>query len=246
MRKAVEKHRERADVMKKSIAIVFVCCAFALMACLTACGGSSSGSAASASSASASASASSASSSSSAEAAAKAEYDRATALFNEGKYYSAKVAFEKSAYSDWEQRAAACVQPMPETGELFHDDSMKSDNMVLAFTVNEQNENMGYYIAVYTKDNKLVETLFVKGTGTVETKIPGGEYYVKDSSGTAWYGEDEQFGADGHYETMVFNEVEGDPKITVLEEGYRSEITINASGGGQQVGSEENSWENRT
>ena len=225
--------------MKKSLALV-MSCVLMLTSGLAACGCSSSSSAASGSSSA------STSSSSSAEDAAKAEYDRAVALFDEGKFYSAKAAFEKSAYGDWEQRAAACVQPMPETGELFHDEGMVSDNMILAFDVNAQDENKGVYITVYTKDGKLVESVFVKGPGTVETGIPGGEYYVKDSSGTEWYGEDEQFGPDGYYETMVFDEVEGDPTLRALEEGYQWTITINdSSGNGHGVGSEESTWENR-
>jgi hypothetical protein len=208
---------------------------------LAACGGSPSGSASSASVA-----ASSESASSSADEQAEAEYNRACTLFDEGKYYSAKAAFEKSAYKDWEQRAAACVQPMPETGELFHDENMTSDNMILAFCVESQDDNKGMYITVYTKDKKLVESLFIKGADTVETKIPGGEYYIKDASGTEWYGADEQFGPDGHYETMVFNEIEGDPYLTAPEEGYRWLITINTSPSvGQGVGSEENSWNDR-
>jgi hypothetical protein len=206
---------------------------------LVACGGSSSSTSASASSASVS-------TSSSSDDSAKAEYDRACALYDEGKYYSAKEAFEKSAYGDWEQRAAACVQPMPETGELFHDPDMTSDNMILNFIVNEDDASKGYYISVYTKDKKLAETLFVKGSGTIETRLPGGEYYVKDSCGTEWYGEDEQFGPNGYYESMVFNTVEGDPYLTALEEGYQWDITINdANGTGQGVGSEEGSWDNR-
>ena len=229
--------------MKKSLAIVVMSCMLVLALGLAACGGSSSSNAASGSS---SASASTSSSSSTAEDTAKAEYDRAVALFDEDKFYSAKAAFEKSAYEDWEQRAAACVQPMPETGELFHDEGMRSDKMILAFDVNAQDENRGMCITVYTKDGKLVESVFVKGSGTVETGIPGGEYYVKDSSGTEWYGTDEQFGPDGHYENMMFNEVEGDSHITVLEEGYRYDITINsATSDGQSVASEESSWENR-
>ena len=225
--------------MKKFLLVLLMCVAFALTVGLAACGGSSSGSAASSASASASAS-------SSAEDAAKAEYDRAVALFDEGKFYSAKAAFEKSAYGDWEQRAAACAQPMPETGELFHDEGMTSSKMILAFNVNSQDENRGMYITVYTKDGKLVESVFVKGSGTVETGIPGGEYYVKDSLGTEWYGTDEQFGPDGYYENMVFNEVEDDSHLTVLEEGYRHDITINsATSDGQSVASEESSWENR-
>ncbi len=231
--------------MKKSLVLVVMSCMLVLALGLAACGGSSSSSASSGSS-SAPAPASTSSSSSSAEDAAKAEYDRAVALFDEGRFYSAKAAFEKSAYEDWEERAAACAQPMPETGELFHDEGMKSDKMILAFNVNAQDENEGMYIAVYTKDGKLVESMFIKGSGTVETGIPGGEYYVKDSSGTEWYGTDEQFGPDGHYENMVFNEVEGDSHLTVLEEGYRYDITINgATGDGQSVNSEESSWENR-
>lgn len=225
--------------MKKFLLVLLMCVAFALTVGLAACGSSSSGSAASSASASASAS-------SSAEDAAKAEYDHAVALFDEGKFYSAKAAFEKSGYKDWEQRAAACVQPMPETGELSHDENMRSDKMILAFNVNEENGDMGRYITVLTKDNKLVESLFVKGAGTVETGIPGGEYYVKSSSGTEWYGADEQFGPDGLYITMVFNEVEGDPNLTTLNEGFRHDITINnVTGEGQGVASEETGWDKR-
>lgn len=225
--------------MKKFLLVLLMCVAFALTVGLAACGGSSSGSAASSASASASAS-------SSAEDAAKAEYDRAVALFDEGKFYSAKAAFEKSGYKDWEQRAAACVQPMPETGELSHDENMRSDKMILVFNVNEENGDMGRYITVLTKDNKLVESLFVKGAGTVETGIPGGEYYVKSSSGTEWYGADEQFGPDGLYITMVFNETEGDPNLTTLNEGFRYDITINnVTGEGQGVASEETGWDKR-
>lgn len=225
--------------MKKFLLVLLMCVTFALTVGLAACGGSSSGSAASSASASASAS-------SSAEDAAKAEYDHAVALFDEGKFYSAKAAFEKSGYKDWEQRAAACVQPMPETGELSHDENMRSDKMILVFNVNEENGDMGRYITVLTKDNKLVESLFVKGAGTVETGIPGGEYYVKSSSGTEWYGADEQFGPDGLYITMVFNETEGDPNLTTLNEGFRYDITINnVTGEGQGVASEETGWDKR-
>lgn len=232
----------KAVIMRKFLAIVIICCTFVLAFGLVACGGSS-GSASS----TASASTSSASESSSAEAQAEAEYNRAVSLFDEGKFYSAKVAFENSKYKDWEQRAAACVQPMPETGELFHDANMKSDNMMLNFIVNEEDAAKAWYITVYTKDNALVESLFIKGSGSVETNLPGGEYYVKDSSGTEWYGADEQFGADGYYETMVFDKVEGDRYLTVLDEGYIWDITINnADGSGQGVGSEKVSWEDRS
>ena len=239
--------------MKKTLTIVAMCCAFALTAALVGCGGgtsassaASSGSSASAASTSAKSASASASASSSGPSAEETEYNRAVALFNEGKYYSAQVAFEKSGYKDWEERAAECIQPMPMTGELYHNDAMTSDNMILSFTVKDTEGNAGMYITVYTKDNELVEALFVNGSDTIETWIPGGEYYIKDSMGTEWYGEDEQFGPNGHYETMVFDEVEGDRYLTVLQEGYEWDITINAtSNEGQDVGSEESDWEHR-
>ena len=233
---------------RRIIALALACCAFVLTLGLAACGGggSAASSSGSESAESSAASGASASASSSAEDQAEAEYNRACALFDEGKYYSAKVAFEESAYKDWEQRAAACVQAMPATGELFHDEGLVSDEMGLNFVVNEEDENFGRYISVYTKDNKLAETLFVKGTGTVETWLPGGEYYVKCSMGTEWYGTDEQFGPDGYYESMVFDEVEGDRYLTVLDAGYIWDISINSgSDTGQGVGSEEVDWNNR-
>lgn len=225
--------------MKKSLAIILSCCAIALMLGLVACGGNNT------STSSQEPPASDTTDSNSNEAA-KAEYERACALYDQGKYYSAKEAFENSAYGDWEQRAAECVQPMPETGELFHDPDMTSDNMILNFIVNEEDTSKGTFISVYTKDKKLVETVFVKGGGTVETWLPDGEYYIKDSIGTEWYGEDEQFGANGYYESMVFNEVEDDPLLTTLEENYQWDITINStSDTGRSVNSEEGSWDNR-
>lgn len=229
--------------MKKSgLGVVLACFAFALVVGLVGCGGSGT----STSSPSSSGDASNSSASSSSEGSGEAEYNRAVDLFNEGKYYSAKAAFEKSEYGDWEKRAAACVQPLPESGELYHDANMTSDKMKLIFTVNDESADKGMYISVFTKDNKLVETVFVKGSGSVETGLPGGEYYIKDSAGTEWYGEDEQFGPDGHYETMVFNEVENDRYLTVLEEGFQYAITINGTTGvGQGVDSEAGGWEDR-
>ena len=175
---------------------------------------------------------------------AEAEYNEACALFDEGKYYSAKKAFEHSQYDDWEQRAAACVQPAPETGEIWHDENMYSDNMCLIFTVDEEEDDVCQYIAVYTKNRELVESLFIRGTGSVETWIPSGEYYVRNATGTDWYGEQELFGDEGAYEKMVFNVVEDDRYLTVLEPDYQYEITINASQNvGQGVESEETDWD---
>lgn len=176
----------------------------------------------------------------------KEEYERAVALFEEGKFYSAKTAFEESQYGDWEERAAACVQPLPETSELWHNEEMVSDTMQLIFKVNASDEDLCHYIAVYSEENELAEKLFFRGSGTVETWLTAGNYYVWDASGREWYGEDEQFGPTGHYERMVFNEIDYDEYLTILDDGYAWTITLHTStGDGQGVGSEETGWENR-
>jgi hypothetical protein len=175
---------------------------------------------------------------------AEEEYNEACVLFDEGKYYSAKKAFEHSRYDDWEQRAEACVQPAPETGEIWHDENMYSKNMCLIFTVADEEDDVCQYIAVYTRDRELVESLFIRGTDSVETWIPPGEYYVRNAKGTVWYGEQELFGDEGTYEKMIFDAVEDDRYLTVLEPDYQYEITINASQNvGQGVESEETDWD---
>ena len=175
---------------------------------------------------------------------AKEEYMRAIALFEEGLFYSAKEAFENSSYEDYQQRALDCIQTMPQTGEIWHDENMISDNMRLDFITFEEDENIGRYIAVYTKENNLVETIFIQGSGTVETWIPSGTYCIKDASGTTWFGEKELFGKEGKYETMLFNENDENPHLTTLRVDYIWTITINSlNNTGGEIGSQEDDWE---
>lgn len=172
-----------------------------------------------------------------------AEYQRAVALFDEGKFYSAKQAFEASKYQDWEQRAAACVQPLPETGVLWRDETLQGEIMGLAFDVHEDDENTCTYLEVYTADHKRAAAFFIKGTGEARAELPGGNYYIKDATGTEWYGETEMFGPDGHYENMVFDEFEGDRYLTALDAGADWVIGIQTgSNEGQDVGAEDISW----
>jgi hypothetical protein len=179
-----------------------------------------------------------------AEALAQAEYQRACELFDQGLYFSAREAFESSGYDDWEQRAAECVQQMPETGEIWHDESLESSEMELHLTVNGADDSVGRYFEVYTADHELAATGFVRGSGSISLLLAGGNYYIKDAQGTEWYGEAELFGRDGYYETMVFDEFEDDRYLTALSAGYEWEITINSgSSDGQTVSSEDTDWE---
>ena len=176
------------------------------------------------------------------------DYLRGCALYAQGRYYSAKEAFEYSQYKDYQERAAACVQPWPGNGELWHNSSYYSQSMYLSFQINSYDESIGRYFKVFAEDGTLAACLFITGSGTVSTSLPGGIYKIMDATGDTWYGTSEAFGPDGYYEYMVFDEVEGDRYLTILDAGYEWTISVNVTEntGGTGVGSESFDWDSWT
>lgn len=150
-------------------------------------------------------------------------YQMGLILFEEEKYYSAWEAFTESGYGDWEDRAAACVQPNPETGELWHAESELPEDMEIQF-VARQSDTSNLIIRVY-KEEDLVSSVYIAGPGEVKITLPGDtEYIIKDAVGEIWYGEEEAFGRDGYYETLFLNH-EG-KEAYLFQSGYIHTITI--------------------
>lgn len=173
-------------------------------------------------------------------------YVKGCVFYVQGRYYHAKEMFEESHYQDYEERATACEQPVPANGELWHNDSMYSQAMYLTFTVNSSNESESMYFEVYTEDGTLASTLFLTGSGSVTTSLPGGNYRIKDATGTNWYGMKDTFGRYGSYEFMEFYEFEDDEYLTALDSGYEWTITVNITEGsasGTDVGAYSTDWD---
>ncbi|MBR2834204.1 MAG: hypothetical protein IKE43_00615 [Coriobacteriales bacterium] len=169
-------------------------------------------------------------------------YMKACIYYLQGKYYNAKESFEKSKYGNYKERAEACIQPWPGYGELWHNDYMYSGEMLLTFVVNSPNEERGMLFMVYTDDGILASVMFVTGTSTISTYLPGGIYRIKNASGYEWYGMDQTFGRNGSYEYMKFNEFE-DVYRTDLPAGYEWQITVNATEiVGSPVDPEQTDW----
>ncbi len=169
----------------------------------------------------------------------KERYDEAMALYNDEKYYSARQAFIKSAYGDWQDMAEKCVRKRPSTGELWHDPSIWLKDMILTFRI-DQPEDTSIFIRLY-KDGAPVSYLFVAGSGEASVQLPGNGYYtIKDGIGTTWYGMKEAFGPDGSYETMTFDEA-GTEKV-YLQSNYEYTLSINIESGGSGVGSKDEDW----
>ena len=173
------------------------------------------------------------------------DYIRACALYQKGLFYQAKMAFEQSWYRDYEYRAQSCAQPLPANGEHYHNGNYSSDAMILTFTVNSYDPSEGMLFQIYTQDGTHVSTLFVNGSGSVSTHLPGGIYRIRDVSGSAWYGWSDLFGADHPWEYMTFYEFEEDKYSTNLPAGYEWQISINVTEatGGSDVGSTSIPWD---
>ena len=174
------------------------------------------------------------------------QYIKAGLYYNQERYYSAMETFYDSHYGDWQDRLAACEQPWPATGELWHNDYYYSSEMSLTFDVNWGNEQEAHYYMVFDTDGTLASLLFVSGSGSATTFLPGGTYKIRSAVGDTWYGTKDAFGKLGFYEFLRFDEDESDPYLTYLDAGYGWTITINAAEydpSSTNVGALDSSWE---
>ena len=173
----------------------------------------------------------------------KFEYMIGCSYYAQGKYYSAKEAFEQSQYKDYEQRAAACVQPWPANGELWRNPDYYGDNASLTFEVNTSDDSVGNYFVICDDDLTFVRGVFISGTGSAVTYFPGNTYKILQFSGDTWYGTTEMFGPDSTGEILIFDEYDDDRHKTWLGSEGGWIITLNVeNAGGASVGSEPIPW----
>ena len=172
------------------------------------------------------------------------DYLKGCALMAQGKYYSAIEAFEYCSYGDSQEKAAACIQDLPESGELWRNPDIPGSDSGLTFTVNGSDDSRGMCFQMYNTDDQLISVVFVRGTGSATTYVPVGTYHIKDGSGSEWYGINETFGPYGYYEYLTFSE---DPDVRFdanLDYGSY-ELSINVSEieeGATSVGSSSVGW----
>jgi len=141
-------------------------------------------------------------------------------------YYTAYEYFDYCSGEDAYNRAQACIRPWPDNGELYHNKNYVSSQMQLNIQVDNQDEGYASYFKIYSGDGDWACSLFVYGSGTVSTSLPGGVYTIKLGTGEDWFGVQEAFGYDGYYETLLFSD---DTAEVALESGYEYTLTINTS-----------------
>ena len=163
-------------------------------------------------------------------------YMMACADYLKGNYYKAQERFESCYWGDSEERAEKCVQPWPSTGQLWKDSSLGAGTQ-LTVKVNGE-PDVGMHVKIYQENGNLAAMLFIGGSGSASTWLPGGTYTIKDGTGTDWYGQEDSFGYYGDYEVMTFDDY-GTTEVD-LQSGYSYTITINvqnASPDASNVGS---------
>lgn len=158
-------------------------------------------------------------------------YGIADQMYQNGQYYGAYTRFTSlGSYEDSAARAEACVSPLPDSVELYHNDGFISSSTDVIFDAGDA--SIGYYIKVYSGD-ALVSTLYVHPGAQTTIQVPPGVYTFKNAWGDTWFGEEEMFGIDGHYSVMLF---EGSEETVTLEGNMIYTVTLYSVSGGN-VGS---------
>lgn len=173
------------------------------------------------------------------------DYLKACVLEAQGKYYSAKAAFEACSYEGSAERAQSCVQPFPESGEIWRNPDIPGEDSSLTFIVKDMDDSQGMCFRMYNEEDQLVSVVFVMGNSSATAIVPTGTYHIMESSGAEWYGLSERFGPDGYYGYLTFSE---DPETmydAFLDYG-QYELAINVEEieeGATGVGSTDVGWD---
>ena len=161
----------------------------------------------------------------------KQTYEEADAYYQNGEYYKAKELFETIPdYEDASDRADACVQDLPQSGDYAMDAGSASSLTIEAPTSGDSS----VYLKIYDLDGNTVGKVFIRAGESATIYIDGGSYMMKVAYGTEWYGEIDLFGPWGTYSQLL----NGDTDIFELSGGYTYTLQLLASTDGN-VGSED-------
>ena len=177
----------------------------------------------------------------------EALYRQAEEHFAEGLYYTACQEFRKSLYGDWAERAAACILPWPENGEVWQNDPDRKEEMRVTIQVEHLSDDKACFVRLYREDEP-VSGLFISGSGEASVDLSAGAYMFRIGFGSLWYGGRELFGKTGSYNALFWDEtpVWDSPTIHTVElkAGFSHKITISLETVDDGGGIEPDTWEN--
>ena len=161
------------------------------------------------------------------------DYQAALKLYNAGKYYSAKVAFDKLGdYKDSAKKAENCVRSKPSSGEIYHNSNYKSSSVDLKITAPSGTDT---FLKIYCGSD-LVSTVFIRAGKSATVYLPSGTYTIDADYGSTWYGTTESFGPNGSYCTLLNG---SSTKFSLSTGSWTLQLLASTTG---NVGSKSRSW----
>ncbi|MGI6665130.1 MAG: zinc-ribbon domain-containing protein [Christensenellaceae bacterium] len=133
------------------------------------------------------------------------DYAAAEKAVGEKKFFTAYQLFQGlGSYKDSADRAQACIQANPSTGETYRNSSYSGRACSLTIKPPASDTNPTY-LKIYATDGTLVSCVFIAGGSNATIKLPAGTYRIKSAYGKTWFGEEEMFGDTGTYQVLLFD-----------------------------------------
>lgn len=142
-----------------------------------------------------------------------------------------------------EAPSAAVSVPWPSTGVVYRNAEYPGKSVTLHVTIDSEESGHATLVKIYNSIEDLICCLFIGGVGTATVNLPAGTYTLKTGVGERYYGIEDAFGREGHYQTLLFD---GGAEQVRLESGYEYNLTINTAMSdpdADDVGSEYENWE---
>ena len=139
----------------------------------------------------------------------------AIALFDEGSFWKARVAFGDLTYSVYDNGDASewrdrCKQTTPGTGILERGTGFK--NGEIPFLIQNKSYLYNVYVEIYTADNDFWCSIFVGADDFQIILLPSGSYSLNIAKGLDWYGTKDYFG-EGLFTTYAFPYVQNGKSV---------------------------------
>lgn len=145
-------------------------------------------------------------------------YQQAEEYFSNQEFYKAQALYlDIPDYKDSQQKAAACVRPLPENGAMNVGNGY---GMVLTIQVPAGTESV--FLKLYDESGAAAGHVFIRPGMNATINMLGGNYTMKVAYGTEWYGETDLFGENGSYQQLL----NGNDSVFELESGYSYTLTL--------------------
>jgi len=142
-------------------------------------------------------------------------YAKADSAYDDEYFYTAYTLFKSiSGFSDSCARADSCVQDYPATGEIYR--SITGTAVSLIFRT-PGDDPRPTFLRIYTEENELVSSVFIRSGDSPTIKLPEGKYYINMAYGENWFGPGDMFGDDAEYQTL---QLDRDSEAFAFESNY--------------------------